>query len=634
MSDFKLGMAAQQMPMTWAEAAPAVTVYDLLAQTADQFGDQLGLSFQLLSDPKAPAESLTWRETHARVTATANMLRDLGVGEGDVIAYMLPNCNETVLTLLGGATAGIVNPINPLLEAEQIAGILRETKAKVLVTLKAFPKTDLAQKAAEAVADAPCVETVVEVDLNRYLTGVKSWIVPMMRPKTPVTHHARVVDFHQMMMAAPRDALTFDAPKDDRIAAMFHTGGTTGTPKVAQHTYSGMIYNGWICREILFAPDDVVFCPLPLFHVFAAYPMLMGAVASGAHFVMPTPGGYRGDGVFDNFWKLIERWGVTFMFTVPTAVAALMQRPVDADISSLRHAISGSAALPMELYRRFLEVADVEILEGYGMTEATCLISCNPIEGETKVGSVGLTMPYTHVRILDCAEDGTVKREMGVNETGEICISSPGVIAGGTFLEADKNLGLFADEVYLRSGDLGRIDAQGYVWISGRSKDLIIRGGHNIDPAMIEEALAAHPAVAMVGAIGQPDAVAGELPCAYVELLDGAQASEAQLLEFARLHITERAAIPKYLEIVAELPKTAVGKVFKPELRKSAIKRVYDAALVDVGADVTVSEVRDDKMRGLVAVLQKNSESVDEEKVLHCLDRFTRPWEWGGDSRG
>src|SRR5690606_15478545 len=289
---------------------------------------------------------------HARVTRAANLFRALGVGEGDVVAYLLPNCLETVATLLGGAVAGIVNPINPLLEPEQIGAILRETGAKVLVTLKAFPKTDVAQKAAEAVKHAPNVQTVLEIDLNRYLTPPKSWIVPLVRPKNPVSHKADVKDFNAECRRMPADRLTFEDSAGDRIAAYFHTGGTTGLPKVAQHRYSGMVYNGWLGGTLLFDETDVLICPLPLFHVFAAYPVLMSVIASGAHVVFPTPAGYRGDGVFDNFWKLIERWKVSFLITVPTAIAALMQRPVNADVSTLRIALSGSAALPMELYAR------------------------------------------------------------------------------------------------------------------------------------------------------------------------------------------------------------------------------------------------------------------------------------------
>ncbi|TMV90313.1 acyl-CoA synthetase [Thioclava sp. BHET1] len=608
----------------WEARKRPVTLYGFLSEVAKTHGSRPALSFQILSGPTDKAETLSWQQLHAQVTQCANLLRHLGIGPKDTVAYMLPNALETAVVLLGGATAGIVNPINPLLEPEQVAAILRETGAKVLVTLKPFPKTDVAQKAAEAVRLAPNVKTVLEIDLNRYLTPPKSWIVPFIRPKLEVTHSAKVMNLKAEAAKLPGDRLMFEDVQEDRVAAYFHTGGTTGMPKVAQHKYSGMIYNGWLGGRLLFNEQDVMMCPLPLFHVFAAYPILMSAIASGAHVIFPTPAGYRGDGVFDNFWKLIERWKVTFLITVPTAVSAMVQRPVNADISSLRTALSGSAPLPIELYNRFKAATGVEIAEGYGLTEATCLVSVNPVDGKKKVGSVGIPLPYSHVRILLKSPEGF--RECGADEVGEICVANPGVFEGSTYTEADKNHDLFAEERFLRTGDLGRIDAEGYLWITGRAKDLIIRGGHNLDPAEIEDALLSHPAVAFAGAIGQPDAFSGELPCAYVELVGGAEISVEALLAHARDNIHERAAIPKYLEIMDELPKTAVGKIFKPALRKSAITRVLNGALKEAGLEAHVASVVEDKKRGLVANIEANA-ACEDAKLRQVLGEFTVQWD-------
>jgi fatty-acyl-CoA synthase len=612
--------------MPWSDRGVPGTMHAFLTRTADRHADKPAFSFQLLSGPQTKAETLTWGQLHVRVTQAANLFRSLGIGPADTVAYVLPNCTDTAVTLLGGAVAGIVNPINPLLEPGQIAAILRETRAKVVVTLKAFPKTDLAQKVAQALTQAPGVTTVLEVDLNRHLSPPKSWIVPLVRPKNPVTHKAAVRDFAAEVARQPAK-LTFEDTPADRVAAYFHTGGTTGMPKVAQHKVSGMIYNGWCGATLMFKPDDVVMCPLPLFHVFAAYPVMMSMIASGAHVVFPTPQGYRGEGVFDNLWKLIERWKVTYLISVPTALSALMQRPVNADVSTLRGTFSGSAPLPVELYKRFEKATGVQITEGYGLTEATCLVSCNPADGVKKIGSVGIPMPYTHVRILHTDRDGAVTRECGPDEVGEICIANPGVFEGSTYTEADKNRGLFAEGRYLRTGDLGRIDGEGYLWITGRAKDLIIRGGHNIDPAVIEEAMLKHPAVAFAGAIGQPDAHAGELPCVYVELVAGAAVTEQELLDTAEKHIVERAAMPKHIEILPALPKTAVGKVFKPDLRKLAITRTFDAALQGAGIQAAVADVVEDKKRGLVAQISGKG-AADAARVTEVLGAFATPWDW------
>ena len=434
-------------------------------------------------------------------------------------------------------------------------------------------------------------------------------------------------EFTAALDGQPGDHLTFRPGSDDRVAAIFHTGGTTGTPKLARHYLSGMIYNGWLGKDLLFDETDVLICPLPLFHVFACHPVLMSAIQAGSHVVFPTPAGYRGDGVFDNFWKLIERWKVTFLITVPTALSALMQRPVDGDVSTLKTAISGSAPLPLELYRRFEEKTGVQVAEGYGLTEATCLVSCNPMQGMKKVGSVGIPLPYTEVRILQCRDDGSVTRVCATDEVGEICVSNPGVAVEGVYTDPGRNRGLYADGRYLRTGDLGRIDADGYLWITGRKKDLIIRGGHNIDPAEIEEALAGHEAVAFVGAVGQPDIFSGELPCAYVELVSGGQVAPHELMEFCRPRIHERAAVPKHIEILPELPKTAVGKVFKPALRKLAIQRVFDETLADAGIEADVAEVVDDPRLGLVPILRRRG-AVDDEALGHLLGQFAYSWRW------
>ncbi|MGI3168492.1 acyl-CoA synthetase [Pseudooceanicola sp. C21-150M6] len=621
---------ALEAQMPYADRGLPVTVFQMLERTAQRFPSHNAITFQLLSGPTDKAETLSWSQVLEQTCQAANLFRSLGVGETDVVAIILPNCNETAVALLGGMVAGIVNPINPLLEPEQIAAILRETGAKVVVTLKSFPSSDVAQKTAEAVKHAPGVKTVLEVDLNRYLTPPKSWIVPFVRPKMPVSHHADVLSFADAMAKQPRK-LAFADSATDRVAAYFHTGGTTGMPKVAQHKYSGIVYNGWIGHELLFSEEDNVICPLPLFHVFACHVIFMAMVKSGGHVVFPTPAGYRGDGVFDNFWKLCERWKITFIITVPTAISALMQRPVDADISTVKTSFSGSAPLPQELFHRFEKATGVTIVEGYGLTEATCLVACNPVEGEKKIGSVGLPFPYTDVKILHHDGAGAPK-ECATNEVGEICVSSPGVFEGSTYTEEVKNVDLFhsrpdSNRLYLRTGDLGRLDADGYLWITGRAKDLIIRGGHNIDPAEIEEALLGHEAVAFAGAIGQPDAHSGEVPCVYVELVGGASVTDGELMDYARAHIHERAAFPKYIEVMAELPKTAVGKVFKPDLRKTAIRRVYNEALEHAQVEAEVVDVIDDKMTGLTARVKKTGE-VDDMAIGALLGKFTRPWIW------
>lgn len=615
---------AIEAEMPWADRDIGRTMHEFLSRAATSHGPRPAVTFQLTAGAKDRAQTLTWDGLLDHVTQAANLLRALGVGPQDVVAYVLPNALETVVTLLAGAVAGIVCPINPLLDPVHIAALLRETKAKVVVTLKPFPRTDLAQKVAQAVAEAPEVATVLEVDLAPYLPFPKSLIAGAMRPKTTARHTAKVMGF-AAAVARQSKILTFADPPADRVAAYFHTGGTTGLPKVTQHRVSGMVYNGWLGHRLLFRETDVILCPLPLFHVFAAYPVMMSMIASGGHAVFPTPQGYRGEGVFDALWQLVERYKATYLIGVPTALSALMQRPVNAKIDTLRGTFSGSSPLPTDLFNRYERATGVQVIEGYGLTECTCLVSVNPPEGVKKTGSVGLAFPYTSVRIL--ARDDNGVRECAVDEVGEICISSPGVLPGGTYVEAARNDDLFDDGHYLRTGDLGRMDADGYLFITGRAKDLIIRGGHNLDPAVIEEALMTHPAVAFAGAIGQPDAHSGEVPCAYVELVAGATVTLESLLVHCHQQIPERAAIPKYVEVLPSLPKTAVGKILKPELRKRAIARVLDAALTEAGVAARVAAVVEDRTRGLVAQVQ-GGDGGERARVTQCLSVFVIPWDW------
>ncbi len=616
----------------WEERGLPVTVFGFLSQRKDETPSRPAVTFQIMSDPRSKAETLTWAELHHKVTQAANVFHALGIEEGDVVALLLPNSTETVMALLGGAIAGVVSPINPLLDADQIAGILNASKARILVTLKSFPKTNIAQLAAQAVSMAPTVQHILEVDLCRYLSPPKSWLAPLLRPKTTTSHSAHVSDFNALCAAQSGARLNFDDSPGDRVAALFHTGGTTGIPKLARHTCSGIIYNGWASTTVGLESDEVVLCPLPLFHVFAAYPALFSAISKGCHLIFPTPAGYRGEGVLDNFWKLVERWKVSYILMVPTAAAALMQRTVNADVSSLKTAICGSAPMPLELCRRFEETLGIRIIEGYGLTEATCLVSVNPLHGVRKVGSVGLPIPYTHVRIVEFSTSGDVIGTCKTDQIGEICIASPGVLAGKTYMEDQRNVGLFMDDIWLRTGDLGKIDTDGYVWITGRTKDLIIRGGQNVDPAWIEDALLGHESVAFAGAVGQPDADLGELPCAYVELVADRSCTISELQSFAAENIGNRLAQPAHIEILDELPKTAVGKIFKPDLRKLAIARVLNARFETEGLSVRIQEVVENPTIGLEAIIPYNHHK-DDRKLSAILGAFNVNWRWSDETR-
>ena len=339
------------------------------------------------------------------------------------------------------------------------------------------------------------------------------------------------------------------APED--LSSFFCTGGTTGTPKIAMRRHANEVANAWSVSQVLgdgMAPGKTIFCGLPLFHVNAVLVTGLLPFSRGAHVILGTPQGYRGDGVVARFWEIVEHHRISFFSGVPTLYASLLQQPLDGrDIGCLEYGLCGAAPMPLQLMRTFQEKTGLKILEGYGLTEGTCVSTVNPPRGERRLGSVGLRVPLQAMKAVVLDEAGAYLRDCAVDEVGVLVIRGPNVFAG--YKVAEHNAGLWLDAgdggPWLNTGDLGRQDADGYFYLTGRKKELIIRGGHNIDPASIEQPLHQHPAVLLAAAVGRPDAHAGEVAVAYVQLKPGADATEAELMSFARDRIGERAAVPE-----------------------------------------------------------------------------------------
>ena len=320
----------------------------------------------------------------------------------------------------------------------------------------------------------------------------------------------------------------------------------------------------------------------------------------GDHVVLATPEGYRGKNVIARFWEIVAQYRVTTFSGVPTIYSALMNVPIaDADISSLEYAICGAAPMPAKLIGDFETKTGLKIIEGYGLTEGGCVSSVNPSAGERRAGSIGLRIPYQQMMAAILDEAGRFVRKADTDEIGSILVHGPNVFRG--YLDPRHNVGLWvesAGDVWLNTGDLGRQDLDGYFWLTGRRKELIIRGGHNIDPKVIEEALQGHPSVAMAAAVGRPDAYAGEVPVAYVQTKPGASATEQELHEFAAARIPERAAVPKHVNIVPALPLTSVGKIFKPALQHREAEHVIRSEAEAAGAVIVSIAIEQDPHTG------------------------------------
>jgi len=585
----------EQTPL--AERDLPASTFELIGRTAARQPDAPALSFILQGSGEEPTYRLSYQELLGKITQTANAFHRLGLRPGKAVSFLLPNLPQTHFTIWGGEAAGIVNAINPLLEPAQIAELIEASDSELLVTLAPFPGTDLWAKVASLRDRLPQLKAIICVDMANLLPEPQRSAVQAQRGALP----DGVLDFDELIASCADDQLDSGrviAPED--IASYFHTGGTTGTPKLAPHSHANEVAMAYSLNLVTrFAPGDVTLCGLPLFHVNGVIVTGLTAFIGGAEVLLATPQGYRNQALIGNFWKIIERHKVSFFSGVPTIYAGLLQVPsAGHDLSSLKYALCGAAPMPVELIRQFEGKTGLTLIEGYGLTEGTCGSCANPVGGERRPGSIGLRMPYCEVSIKVLDEQGHYQREARTNEIGNLCIRGATVFKG--YLQAGKNAGIWVDGDWFNTGDLGRIDADGYIWLTGRSKDLIIRGGHNIDPQMIEEALHKHPAVALAAAVGKPDEKAGELPVVYVQLKPGAQTSEAELLAHAAAHIPERAAIPKDVWIIEAIPLTAVGKTFKPSLRFDAIARAYQTALAELDAKVRV-EVRSDEQRGQVA---------------------------------
>lgn len=547
----------QEMPLQ--ERLPGDSIYDVLVSSAEAYGERTALRMLMTGADDEQARSVNFVQLLGLVRQAANLFSSLG-GTRPGVAYMLPTLIETHAVLWGAETAGYAVPINFLLQPDHIRGLLEASEASVLVTLGPHPQLDIWEKSLELKRQLP------------HLTLIR--VAPP--GSEPVDG---VIDFITAVGSQPHDRLIFEQHgRGDDVAAYFHTGGTTGVPKLAAHTHNGQLAAAFGCAAMMtLKSDDVLTGTLPMFHVAGTILLGISSFLAGAELLLMSPAGLRSPHMVTQFWQLCERYKVTIAGAVPTSIGAIAEVPVDgADLSSIRSGLTGASLLPVAVREKFVAVTGKPLNEIYGMTEASGLISCNPFSGEGGVGSVGFRLPYTQITIRRRDTDGNLGETCNVGEVGVLVINGPTVSPG--YRNTEQNAGTFVDGGLI-SGDLAYKDADGRIYIAGRSKDLIIRSGHNIDPLMIENAMENHPAVAIAAAVGMPDSYAGEIPVCYVQLRPGATATDEDLRAHAEATIGERPAWPRHIHVIPTIPLTAVGKIYKPQLRKDTVARSVDAIL-------------------------------------------------------
>jgi fatty-acyl-CoA synthase len=575
------------------------STYQLVLDAARTWPD--GVATQWIPDPGDYTRCITWTyaELAGTVTRIANALTALGVRRPDAVTLCGPGTSMLYAATLAAEAAGIAAPVNPALSDEHIAALIRRARSRVIVTAGPELNEQLWQRVlpvarqtgvTAVLALRPDGASGVAPSLPRADTAaaaVKDHDLERL-PRGDTEHGGLVVAYLDDVIAGqPSDRLAWaDPPAAGDLAAFVHTGGTTGAPKIAAHTHANQLACGRgiaLCAGL--AAGEAVLGGLPLFHVNALLVTGIAPMFSGARVVWPGPAGYRDRALYARFWKIVEHYRIAAMSAVPTVYRTLAQVPVDADISSLRLPIVGASPLPATVREAFAAHTGRRLLEGYGLTEATCA-STFTRPGEERPGSVGRALPGQRVKAVRVAGDGSWA-DCAPGETGVLAIGGPAVFAG-YISDPDaggprvSREGIVRDG-WLNTGDLGSVDADGFVYLTGRAKDLIIRGGHNIDPGVIEDALLRHPAVAAAAAVGRPDRHSGEVPVAYVVPADPDRFDEADLMAWARSAIGEPAARPKRIYPVTAIPVTEVGKHFKPALVADAAVRAVTEALADAG---------------------------------------------------
>ncbi len=534
---------------------------DFLLDTATmQFPDNTATIFY--------GQKLTYRELTKQVNQMAAALQGLGIHKGDRVGLMLPNCPQFVIAYFAILRAGaIVVNINPLYTPREIGLVIGETQASMIVTLDQGAPNLL--KARDA-GQFPALKHILAVTLSEYMSEAAQAGFRAMQEKQgtvlpPLPDD--VIRWSKLLADnADKQPIRADIDADDDVAVLQFTGGTTGTPKGAMLTHFNIIANtlqSYIWFNHFNRPGQEVFLTIiPLFHIYGMTSALNSCVFNGGTLLLVP----RFDGT--EALQLISTYKPSFFPGVPTMYIALLNHPAlkDTDVSSLRIMGSGSAPLPRDVQTRFQAYCSGIFTEGYGLSEASPVTHTNPVFGEQRTGSVGLPMPDTDAKIVD-PEDG---HELPQGERGELIINGPQVMKGyyNRPEETANTLKRREDgKIWLYTGDIARMDADGYFEIVDRKKDLILVGGFNVYPREVEEVLFSHPAVQEAAAIGVPDDYSGEAVKVFVVLKPGMTVTADEITVYCR----ERLAgykTPSQVVFAPQLPKSSVGKVLRTELRK------------------------------------------------------------------
>lgn len=523
---------------------PSVPAYHFLFEQVKHHPDWTALIFF--------EKKMSYRELGAAIDTFAQaLIRRLGIQKGDRVGIMLPNCPQNVIATYGAMRAGAV-PVqfNPLYVSREIKYQLEDSGSKVLLTLDLFWEKVKA-------ASLPGVQ-YIQTSVADYLPFPLSFLYPL-KAKPPKVSSDQAVHFRDLMREKAEGFTPVPVDPQEDLAVLLYTGGTTGVSKGVMLTHANIAANFAQIKAWLMMPEEPnnkVLCILPLFHSFGFTAVVGSALAAGRVAILVP----RFDAV--ETLKLLKKHQPKIFPGIPTLYTAILNHadfakyPFKTDLC-----ITGAAPMPVDLMKRFEKATGGSILEGYGLTETSPVTHSNPVKGVRKAGSVGLPYPGTDVRVVNL-ETG---EDLPVGDEGEVLIKGPQVMKG--YWNKPEETDAILKDGWLYTGDIGRMDEDGYLFLIDRKKDMIISSGFNVYPREIDEVVYQHPAVLEACAIGIPDEYRGESAKVFVVLKSGATATEKEIIDFCR----ERLAAykrPREVEFLTELPKSTVGKVLRRELVK------------------------------------------------------------------
>ena len=549
--------------VAWRQTFEGKPVYELLDQAVARFPANVCTYFL--------GRTLTYAQIGQAVAHAAAGLQKLGVGKGVKVGLLLPNTPTFVVAYYAVLKAGgtVVN-FNPLYSIPELEHQVRDSGTRLMITLD----LKLLFGKVETLLASGCLAQAVVASFSSLLPTLKSALFRLTRSQEIANvagsaQRSKIVLQPELMANGGKPSPAAVDPSQD-LAVLQYTGGTTGTPKGAMLTHANVSINvqqvsAW--AGPLGDGTETMMAILPFFHVFGMTVVMNFGVHRAAKLVL-VPRFELNETI-----KLMAQLRPTILPGVPTLFSAILNSKAAqaADLKSLKWCFSGGAPLPLEVKRGFEKMTGATLIEGYGLSETSPVVTGNPPAGPIKEGSIGLPLPASFVSIRSL-EDST--HEMPCGETGEICLAGPQVMPG-YWNQPEETAGSFTTGPtgrYFRTGDIGHMDAEGFTYISDRLKDMINASGFKVYPRRIEDALYQHPAVEEAVVIGIPDAYRGEAPKAFVKLRDGAAATTQELLAFLKPRLA-KTELPEEIEFRKTLPKTAVGKLSKKELKAEELAK-------------------------------------------------------------